>query len=60
MLVIADTCQSESMYQKIYSPNVLATSSSLVGEDSLSYDVDQWVLSSHSSFQIILCFSFCG
>ncbi|CAG9533221.1 unnamed protein product [Cercopithifilaria johnstoni] len=41
MLVIADTCQSESMYQKIYSPNVLATSSSLVGEDSLSYDVDQ-------------------
>ncbi|VDK85895.1 unnamed protein product [Litomosoides sigmodontis] len=41
MLVIADTCQSESMYQKIYSPNVLATSSSRVGEDSLSYDVDQ-------------------
>lgn len=41
ILLIVDTCQSESMYKKIHSPNVLATSSSLVGEDSLSYDVDQ-------------------
>ncbi|VDM26570.1 unnamed protein product [Toxocara canis] len=40
LLLIADTCQSESMYQRVYSANVLATSSSLVGEDSLSYDVD--------------------
>jgi len=29
------------MYQKLYSPNVLATSSSLVGEDSLSHHVDR-------------------
>uniref|UniRef100_A0A914WIT1 GPI-anchor transamidase n=1 Tax=Plectus sambesii TaxID=2011161 RepID=A0A914WIT1_9BILA len=41
MFVIADTCQSASMYQKLYSPNVLATSSSLVGEDSLSHHVDR-------------------
>ncbi|KAH7698969.1 GPI-anchor transamidase [Aphelenchoides avenae] len=41
MFVIADTCQSASMYQRIYSPNVLATSSSLVGEDSLSHHVDR-------------------
>ncbi|VDD86553.1 unnamed protein product [Enterobius vermicularis] len=40
LLVIADSCQSESMYNKIYSQNVLGTSSSLIGEDSLSYDVD--------------------
>ncbi|KAI1730219.1 peptidase c13 family domain-containing protein [Ditylenchus destructor] len=41
LFVIADTCQSESMYQKIYSPRVLATSSSLVGQDSLSHHVDR-------------------
>lgn len=29
------------MYQKIYSPRVLATSSSLVGQDSLSHHVDR-------------------
>lgn len=39
--MIADTCQSASMYSEIYSPNVLATSSSLVGEDSLSHNVDR-------------------
>uniref|UniRef100_A0A915N8J1 GPI-anchor transamidase n=1 Tax=Meloidogyne javanica TaxID=6303 RepID=A0A915N8J1_MELJA len=41
LMLIADTCQSESMYQLIYSPNVLATSSSLVGEDSLSHHNDR-------------------
>lgn len=41
MLVIADTCRSESMYRSISSPNVLATSSSLVEEDSLSHHVDR-------------------
>jgi phosphatidylinositol glycan class K len=41
MLVIADTCRSESMYRSIVSPNVLATSSSLVEEDSLSHHVDR-------------------
>lgn len=33
---IIDTCQASSMYEKFYSPNILATASSLVGEDSLS------------------------
>lgn len=31
-----DTCQASSMYEKFYSPNILAMASSLVGEDSLS------------------------
>jgi len=35
-----DTCQAASMFQKFYSPNVLAVASSLVGEDSLSHHVD--------------------
>lgn len=41
MLLIVDTCQAASMYQKLYSPNVIATGSSLVGEDSLSHHVDR-------------------
>lgn len=36
MFFIADTCQAASMYEKLYSPNVIASGSSLVGEDSLS------------------------
>ena len=35
-----DTCQAASMYQRFYSPNILAVASSLVGEDSLSHHVD--------------------
>jgi len=31
-----DTCQAASLYEKFYSPNILAVASSLVGEDSLS------------------------
>lgn len=34
-----DTCQAASMYEKFYSPNILAVGSSLVGEDSLSVSV---------------------
>lgn len=41
LLVIADTCRSASMYRSIVAPNVLATSSSLVDEDSLSHHVDR-------------------
>lgn len=33
---MVDTCQAASMYDKFYSPNILAVASSLVGEDSLS------------------------
>ena len=40
MLFIVATCQAASLYQKFYSPNVLAIGSSLVGEDSLSHHVD--------------------
>ena len=36
MFLIVDTCQAYSMTQKLYSPNILAVGSSLVGEDSLS------------------------
>lgn len=43
MLVMVDTCQAASMYAKLYSPNVLATGSSLVGEDSLSHHVDRTI-----------------
>lgn len=37
---IMDTCQAVSMYQKFYSPNIVAIASSQVGEDSLSHHVD--------------------
>ncbi|TKR77635.1 hypothetical protein L596_018569 [Steinernema carpocapsae] len=40
MLVIADSCKSASMYKPIYSPHVLATSSSLEDEDAYSHHVD--------------------
>lgn len=33
-----DTCQANTMYTKFYSPNVLATGSSLLGENSYSVD----------------------
>ncbi|KAF9025176.1 hypothetical protein BDZ89DRAFT_954069, partial [Hymenopellis radicata] len=35
-----DTCQATSMYSQIYSPNILATGSSQVGENSYSYSND--------------------
>ncbi|VDP20343.1 unnamed protein product [Soboliphyme baturini] len=41
LFLVVDTCQAASMYFKIYSPNVLAVGSSLVGEDSLSHHVDR-------------------
>ncbi|XP_033313513.1 uncharacterized protein LOC117212668 [Bombus bifarius] len=40
ILFIVDTCQASSMYEKFYSPNILAVASSLVGEDSLSHHLD--------------------
>ncbi len=36
LFFMIDTCQAESMFQKLYSPNILAVASSHVGEDSLS------------------------
>ncbi|KAL9710396.1 glycosylphosphatidylinositol anchor biosynthesis [Leucoagaricus gongylophorus] len=35
-----DTCQANSMFSKFYSPNILATGSSEVGENSYSYAND--------------------
>uniref|UniRef100_A0A4X2KUV7 GPI-anchor transamidase n=1 Tax=Vombatus ursinus TaxID=29139 RepID=A0A4X2KUV7_VOMUR len=40
MLFIIDTCQGASMYERFYSPNVMALASSQVGEDSLSHQPD--------------------
>ena len=36
LLFMIDTCQANTMYSKIYSPNILATGSSELGENSLS------------------------
>lgn len=40
MLYIVDSCHSESMFMKFYSPNILAISSSKTNEDSLSHHGD--------------------
>lgn len=36
MLFMIDTCQANTMYSKFYSPNILATGSSELGEPSFS------------------------
>ncbi|XP_068687666.1 GPI-anchor transamidase-like [Montipora foliosa] len=40
IFLMVDTCQAYSMTQKLYSPNILAVGSSLVGQDSLSHHED--------------------
>jgi len=35
-----DTCQANTMFSKLYSPNILATGSSVLGENSYSYQND--------------------
>ncbi|EJD00184.1 uncharacterized protein FOMMEDRAFT_50097, partial [Fomitiporia mediterranea MF3/22] len=40
LLFMIDTCQANTMYSKIYSPNVLATGSSELGENSYSHEND--------------------
>ncbi|EIN03826.1 hypothetical protein PUNSTDRAFT_55922 [Punctularia strigosozonata HHB-11173 SS5] len=40
LLFMIDTCQANTMYSKIYSPNVLATGSAEGGENSYSYEND--------------------
>lgn len=58
ILFVVDTCQASSMYEKFYSPNILAVASSLVGEDSLSvcpcFFSNSCFLSFHKSFQHIV------
>ncbi|XP_039276197.1 putative GPI-anchor transamidase [Nilaparvata lugens] len=51
-----DTCQAASMYEKFYSPNILAVASSLVGEDSLS--VSLTILSTDFQFNHFLSLYF--
>ncbi|KAI0325230.1 hypothetical protein GY45DRAFT_1330596 [Cubamyces sp. BRFM 1775] len=41
LFFMIDTCQANSMYTKFYSPNVLATGSSLVHENSYSHENDR-------------------
>lgn len=36
VLLIVDTCQANSMYSKLYSPGIIATGSSQLGENSYS------------------------
>jgi phosphatidylinositol glycan class K len=36
LFFMIDTCQAVSMYEKFYSPNILAIASSQIGQDSLS------------------------
>lgn len=40
LLFMIDTCQANSMYSKIYSPNVIAVGSSRVGQNSYSHHTD--------------------
>jgi phosphatidylinositol glycan class K len=40
MMVMVDTCQANTLYSSIYSPNVLATGSSELGENSYSHHND--------------------
>lgn len=40
LLLMIDTCQANTMYSKIYSPNVLAIGSSELGESSYSHHSD--------------------
>lgn len=55
ILFVVDTCQASSMYEKFYSPNILAVASSLVGEDSLSVS-NKLILYLCYSVQIISLF----
>ncbi|KAL5522350.1 GPI8 [Sanghuangporus baumii] len=40
LFFMIDTCQANTMYSKIYSPNILATGSSELAENSYSYEND--------------------
>ncbi|ORY24787.1 peptidase C13 family-domain-containing protein [Naematelia encephala] len=40
LLYVVDTCQANTMYSKIYSPNVISSGSSAIGENSYSHHND--------------------
>ncbi|KAG2172144.1 hypothetical protein INT44_006613, partial [Umbelopsis vinacea] len=50
MLFMIDTCQANTMYSKIMSPNILATGSSELGESS--YSVTKPILQHHPDWDI--------
>lgn len=52
MFFMIDTCQGASLYEKFYSPNILAVASSLVGEDSLSVSCKIFVIVDYILFYI--------
>ncbi|KAI0079127.1 hypothetical protein K474DRAFT_1659409 [Panus rudis PR-1116 ss-1] len=41
LFFMIDTCQANTMYSKLYSPNILATGSSQLDENSYSYENDR-------------------
>jgi len=41
LFFMIDTCQANTMYSKFYSPNILATGSSRIHENSYSYENDE-------------------
>src|SRR5690349_8351723 len=41
MLFMIDTCQANTMYSKLYSPNIIATGSSKLDQSSYSHHADQ-------------------
>lgn len=41
ILFMIDTCQANTMYSKFYSPNILATGSSEINENSYSHENDE-------------------
>lgn len=49
-----DTCQANTMYSQIYSPNILATGSSELGENSYSV----CSLSTHRKYKYLFLFFF--
>eukprot|EP00834_Sanchytrium_tribonematis_P009043 NODE_1412_length_1123_cov_0.710938.p1 type:complete len:256 gc:universal NODE_1412_length_1123_cov_0.710938:830-63(-) len=62
ILFMIDTCQANTMYKYIYSPNVLSTGSSEKDENSYSYDnsdeigvavIDRWTYSTLKFFENI-------
>lgn len=47
-----DTCQANTMYSKIMSPNILATGSSELGESSYSVSKVNWTCTSYMNKDI--------
>merc|ERR1712151_480757 len=43
ILLIVDTCEAKTLYKKIYSPNIIALTSSKLGESSLSHHSDDQI-----------------